>query len=501
MRFTNKRWQPRHVKFEVTKERLTDAAGLGTLMEIFDKSPLSEGFKKCLPVRTHSRSHGSYRLGLTQLSSFLYGHDSIDDLKEFQTDPALEAIMRGETVAPRTMGDFLRDFDETHIKALNEYLTKMGWAIRGHLSEVLPEGKRPASAIHASIDTTFHEQSGKKMEGLAYNYDKKWGLDSQVVYDELGLSYGFQLRQGDVGNNVGSSEMIEQIFEGKKFADEKYLSGDSAFCNQECIRTCLRLGVKFTFTAHDGWTSWRSHIPEIDDWESWSWSKEELAAFERRKQTPPQIEQGRFLWYPNWAEGKIVLNVVVKRTWVTEGQDQGLFNEESAGGYWDHYGVVTNISLYWNTKQEVIQRPRPFYLAIITEETMQPLYKNPSFVHQKYVVEGLSIREIACEIFSSKEAVRNALRRFEIPIRESHMPHNGRISCPSYGTKLRSGRASPHVAEQQMIETIKDLRAQGLTLRKVAKILTNMGVPTKKRGKSWHPEMVKRILERVNRTN
>ncbi len=173
MRFTNERWQPRHIKFEPTKEKLTDAAGLGTLVELFDGSPLSEGFRKCLPVRTHARSHGSYRLGLIQLSSFLYGNDSIDDLKEFQTDPALEAIMRGETVAPRTMGDFLRDFDESNVQALSEYLSKMSWSIRGHLREVMTEAKRPAEAIHASIDTTFHEQSGKKMEGLAFNYDGK----------------------------------------------------------------------------------------------------------------------------------------------------------------------------------------------------------------------------------------------------------------------------------------------------------------------------------------
>lgn len=160
MRFTNEKWHPRHTKFVPTKERLTDAAGLGTLVEIFDNSPLGAPFQKCSPRRVHSRSHGSYRLGLTQLSSFLYGHDSIDDLREFQTDPALEAILKGETVAPRTMGDFLRDFEPSHVEALNEYLSKMRWAIRSHMREVLPVAKRPSEAIHASIDTTMHEQSG-----------------------------------------------------------------------------------------------------------------------------------------------------------------------------------------------------------------------------------------------------------------------------------------------------------------------------------------------------
>jgi hypothetical protein len=354
VRFTNEQWRPRHVKFEVTKEKLTDAGGLGTLIEIFDKSPLSEGFKRCLPERVHARSHGSYRLGLTQLSSFLYGHDSIDDLREFQSDPALEAILKGETVAPRTMGDFLRDFEKSHIQALNEYLAKMAGSIRTHMRAVLPEGQKPEEAIHAGIDTTFHEQSGKKMEGLAYNYDGKWGLDSQVVYDEIGLSYGFELRPGDVGNNVGSAVMIEQTFQGKSFRDEKYLSGDSAYCNQECIRTCLRLGVKFTFTAHDAWTGWKSRIPDVEDWQPWQWTDHELKAFAGRDQNPPTLEVGRYHWHPSWADN-IQLNVVVKRTWRTEGQDQGLFDDHTAGGYWDYYAVVTNLSLYSRTKQQVVE--------------------------------------------------------------------------------------------------------------------------------------------------
>jgi len=134
------------------------------------------------------------------------------------------------------------------------------------------------------------------------------------------------------------------------------------------------------------------------------------------------------------------------------------------------------------------------YLTGIKEFVYIPLYKDRSFVHQKYVVAGLSLAQIAAEIFSSKEAVRASLKRFGIPIRDPHKPH-GRPSQPRYGKQIRSGRVSPHLAEQQMIQTIAELRRQGLTLRKIAEILTSIGVPTKKRGKSWHPQMVSRILD------
>lgn len=52
-----------------------------------------------------------HRLGLIQLNSFIYGHDCLDDLEEFRNDPLLEAAMKGEVAAPRTIGDFLRDFE------------------------------------------------------------------------------------------------------------------------------------------------------------------------------------------------------------------------------------------------------------------------------------------------------------------------------------------------------------------------------------------------------
>ena len=68
-----------------TDEKLTAASGLATIMEVFDQSPLSRGFKEALPTRSmaHNRSGGSYRLGLIQLNSFIYGHDTLDDLEEF----------------------------------------------------------------------------------------------------------------------------------------------------------------------------------------------------------------------------------------------------------------------------------------------------------------------------------------------------------------------------------------------------------------------------------
>lgn len=349
MRYTDENWRPRYIKLIPTKEKLTDATGLGTMVEAFDRSRLSHDFARCLPGRVSARSHGSYRLGLIQVSSFLYGHDTLDDLEEFKDDPALEAIMRGETVAPRTMGDFLRDFEEEHIEKFNGYLPEMSYRIRKQMVSVLPEEHRPARAPHLSIDSTPHEQCGEKMEGVAWNYEDKWCLDSQVIFDELGLNYGMQLRPGNTKSGVGARELIENAFSPWSYRDEKYLSGDAAYCCQEVIRTCLRLHIYFTLTANDGTTGWRSHIETIDNWQSWEYSEEQLEKAQTKKMTLPRVEVGSFLWTPGWAESIRIL-VVVKRTWI-EAKEDSLFGD----GHWDYYGIVTGMPMQKFTLQQVVE--------------------------------------------------------------------------------------------------------------------------------------------------
>lgn len=342
-------WRPRRIKLIPTKERLTDAVGLGSMVEVFDDSSLSKDFAQCLPKRTSPNSYGSYRLGLIQVSSFLYGHDTLDDLEEFEEDPALEAIMRGETVAPKTMGDFLRDFEDEHLNKFNSYLAQMSYRIRRQMESVLPEEYRPSKAPHLSIDSTEHEQCGEKMEGLAWNYKDKWCLDSQVVFDELGFNYGMQLRSGNAKSGVGARELIENAFSSWKKDDEKYLSADSAYCYQDVIRTCLENKIHFTITANDATTSWKSLTGDITNWQPWVYTKEQTEKADSRKKSLAKIEVGSCLWTPGWAES-IRLPIVVKRTWIEEDQSS-LFGD----GHWEYYGIVAGMPMQRFSLQQVIE--------------------------------------------------------------------------------------------------------------------------------------------------
>ena len=350
MRFTDKNWHPRAIKLVPTKERLTDAVGLGTMVEAFDQSGISKEFAKSLPKRTSARSHGSYRLGLIQIASFLYGHDNLDDLEEFQNDPALEAIMRGETVAPRTMGDFLRDFEEENLTKLNAYLAMMSHRIRRQMTSRLPAEFKPSEAPILDIDSTDHEQSGDKIEGVAWNYKDHWCLDSQVIFDELGLSYGMQLRSGNTKSGVGAAELIRNGFSPWKKEDEKFLRADAAYCNQEVIRTCLDLRAHFTITANDATTTWRSHVNEVTNWKAWQYSEKEIEKAQAKKITLPKTDVGSYLWVPGWADNLRFL-IVVKRTWKEE-EETSLF---AGQGRWDYYAVVAGMPMQSMTIQQVFE--------------------------------------------------------------------------------------------------------------------------------------------------
>lgn len=138
-------FHPTVFKLLATEDKLTAASGLATIMEVFDESPLARGFREALPQRStaNGRSGGSYRLGLIQLNSFIYGHDCLEDLEEFRNDPLLEAALKGEVVAPRTLGDFLRDFEPEHTGKMNRYLSSMARQIRSQLIQVQPEEFKP----------------------------------------------------------------------------------------------------------------------------------------------------------------------------------------------------------------------------------------------------------------------------------------------------------------------------------------------------------------------
>ena len=347
-----------------TKDKLTMAAGLGTLIELFDSSLLKKEFMACLPERTSHRSVGSYQMALTLMAAFLYGYDCLEDLDQFRNDPKLAELFGNETAAARTHGDFLRDFEPEHILALNHFLNRMSRYIFLQMQNQLPAEFKPKKLI-IDVDSTSHIQHGEKMEGLAWNYKNEWCLDSQVSFNQIGLCHGFQLRPGNTKSGVDAESLIRQSFtDGKKQIERKFqfndfFRGDSAYCKQDIIKSLTELGVLFTLTAHDGTTNWKSLLEKTGvDWSDWVYSEVDVAKAQARQAELPKIQLTRMYWTPKWSEkeeSKLVFPIVIKRTWNKDreeelrrtGHQASLFH---ADGFkhedpWDYYAVVTNFPL------------------------------------------------------------------------------------------------------------------------------------------------------------
>ncbi len=353
----------RKIHIATTSDRLTQATGLGPMIESFHESPLAQPFYKALPKRTSVRSLGHAKLGLIFLSSFLYGHDAIDDLEEFEGDDYLENFYRGELPAPRTMGDFLRDFKFKNLDGLNKYLPFMSHRIRKQFINRLPKEYKPGP-LQLSIDSTPHVQHGQKMEGVEMNYEGKWCLDSQRISDQSGLTYGFQLRAGNTGKGVGARDLILQAFKGMSFREEKYLSGDSAYLNQDVVKACLSVGAWFTITAPDT-IHWTDKVESTDlKWEPWEYREDEQLAAAKKGKTLPVVELSSYHWRPSWDENnQLRIPIVIKRTWIPyenqakKNKTGNLFSYAGASeGEWKYYAVATSMPLIQFTRQQVIER-------------------------------------------------------------------------------------------------------------------------------------------------
>jgi hypothetical protein len=136
----------------------------------------------------------------------------------------------------------------------------------------------------------------------------------------------------------------------------------------------------------------------------------------------------------------------------------------------------------------------PYLELIINIEFLwQRLYKSEAFLRQKYLVEGLSTREIAAGTFSVRSTIVRALKEFNIPLRTADAAHQMNKGQLGYGEKLVENRESGHRRELQHIVKMTELRRRGFSYHKIAAIFNSMGIPTKNR-KKWHATTVMKIL-------
>lgn len=343
------------IKLQTSKEKLVGASGLGTILELFDSSALSKEFARCLPDRKSHNSSGSYRLGLILLASLIHGDECLDDIEaEFGENPSAEAYFDGEIPVAKTFGDYLRDFDESHLEQLSKFITKMGFSIREHLQAQLPQEHRPSAIPYFSVDSTFHDQAGSKIEGCAFNYEGRWGLSSEVVYDDKGIAYAGELLTGNAKPGVFGPKLLEQVLtplRHKKienpFEKVAIVTGDSAYGYEEFIRVAQSNHASFVIAAR-AHIPWQEQANVAEEWTEWNYSPVDLLKWQKKKRSPPQRLLTRFHWSPSWAL-HLKFPVIIKKEWKEDPYFEG-------AGTWNYHAVVTNEDLFKTSYQEVYER-------------------------------------------------------------------------------------------------------------------------------------------------
>ncbi len=274
-----------------------------------------------LSCKTKKRRESEAKKFKTLLFSFIHGAQCLDDLDDLREDSLFREITGG--CASTTVGDWMRSFSSRQIELLSEAHTELAFKLRA----MLPKDDRD---LIITMDSTPHEQTGKKMEGVAWNYKDMWCLDSQNAYDQYGLSYGFHLRPGNTYSGNGAVSMIEQIFSRAPISMRRFFRADSAYGNMGIYNALINKNVSFVIALKEN--VYRPLLTKNK--EVMKWKKSKMTFFNSTNCEVATVQ------YPlqGLAMGKKYLRVVFLRAPIESSEQTDLWE-----GKYRYYALVTNM--------------------------------------------------------------------------------------------------------------------------------------------------------------
>lgn len=120
---------------------------------------------------------------------------------------------------------------------------------------------------------------------------------------------------------------------------------------------------------------------------------------------------------------------------------------------------------------------------------------NPSLLKSLYINRSFSVRKIANRYNVSKTYILRLLNDYGITRRPSHK--NGEnTSIPPFGFTNHGNNRIENTEEQEAIAKILQMQSKKMSLRSIASTLDKEHIPARQ-GTQWHPQKIKRILERI----
>lgn len=312
------------IALESTTQSFSNLGGLALFDEMIAASRLRELVREHLPKGIAKPLTSSYEKFRALVFAFIAGADCLDDLDKLAEDEGFAAVCKNLCDAT-TFGDYLRAFDRPGIRRLNEALSTQSLKIR--------KAFKGSADFILDIDSTHHEQKAKKMEGLGYDYAHRWCLSSLQAYDQFGLQYWMDVREGSASTANGAVTAIKSVMRKVPRRTRRLLRADSGYCMTDVFNACFETNTKFVITMRQNMLE--PLLGRIRHWHS----NPKLSTKDGRP-----VEVGTALYRTK--RGHETLRVVVMRALKPQ---PPLFEDRH-----DYYAFITNIGHHEMRDESVI---------------------------------------------------------------------------------------------------------------------------------------------------
>ncbi len=308
------------INFTPFAKTLSSFSGLKIFDDLVQKFEIKNLVGIHLPQKERSRGFSSWNKFYALILGFVAGFECLDDFDYFGADPLFLKFTNSPSAI--TLGRYLRAFKPRKVEFLQELLPTLGMAVRKILEPKVHK-------IILTIDSSDHRQYGVKSEGVDFGYQKFPCLNSQNIFDDKGICYGFKLRKGNTYSGVDAPEMLYQALKVIPADIKKQFRADSAYSSSEIYNVCLNQKCNFVICLKENvcssvLTKNRRHL---------KWQKTRLQFFDS-----DNCEIGSCL-YPlkGLAGGRSFLRVVFIRT-------KRLNPSKEYKHPYHYYAVVTDMS-------------------------------------------------------------------------------------------------------------------------------------------------------------
>lgn len=319
------------IKIEIEgKEELTNFGGLPIFTSIWDSIGLGERLRPHLPEDKGDWHRADTVSKFRALAlGFLCEAECLDDMNWLGSDVGFIAACGGHVHTAAMYGAWLKKFTDLGCRQLNDSLIDTALRLRQSL---FPKDEE----FILDVDSTSHEQYGKKMEGVSKNYQHKLCLDSFQAFDNRGFQYWMNVRQGGTFTSNGVAEVLDAIFRKvtKYQFRKRYVRADSGFCNNEFFHACFVANAKFV-------TAMRANMFEPIAGTVKNWNESKKIKFRDGR----VCDLGHTLYYAKDAD--VPLRVVFIRA-KKEGTEGRLFTD------YDYRAFITNLGQHEMSDEKII---------------------------------------------------------------------------------------------------------------------------------------------------